>query len=394
MPEPLSVSELTREIKNLLEGHLPYIQVEGEISNYKPHYSGHAYFVLKDDSAQLSAVMWRTSAERSGFNFEDGKQVTCSGRVTLYEKSGRYQLVVDRVESIGKGDLHQQFEALKQKLDAAGYFSATLKKPIPKFPKRIGIVTSPTGAAIQDMLSVAKRRNPSVELILRECKVQGLGAGADVASAIDEFNQFADVDLLIIGRGGGSLEDLWAFNEEVVAEAIYRSTIPIVSAVGHEIDFSISDFVADLRAPTPSAAMELVIADKNELLGHLAYIDERVYRLILNKLRSARDRVQQIKSHYALKSPELILKEKRSDFLQLRMKLDERVTELLKFKHDLLLSKQGLLRALSPESVLGRGFVILKQNGEFIDKAAKLKDKRTEIIFKDGQVIASLKRED
>jgi exodeoxyribonuclease VII large subunit len=394
MPEPLSVSELTREIKNLLEGHLPYIQVEGEISNYKSHYSGHAYFVLKDDSAQLSAVMWRTSAERSGFNFEDGKQVTCSGRVTLYEKSGRYQLVVDRVESIGKGDLHQQFEALKQKLDAAGYFSATQKKPIPKFPKRIGIVTSPTGAAIQDMLSVAMRRNPSVELILRECKVQGLGAGADVASAIDEFNQFADVDLLIIGRGGGSLEDLWAFNEEVVAEAIYRSTIPIVSAVGHEIDFSISDFVADLRAPTPSAAMELVIADKNELLGHLAYIDERVYTLILNKLRSARDRVQQIKSHYALKSPELILKEKRSDFLQLRMKLDERVTELLKFKHDLLLSKQGLLRALSPESVLGRGFVILKQNGEFIDKAAKLKDKRTEIIFKDGQVIASLKRED
>jgi exodeoxyribonuclease VII large subunit len=393
MPKAISVGELTREIKHLLEGNLPYLQVEGEISNYKPHYSGHAYFVLKDETAQLSAVMWRSSVERSAFDFLDGKKVRCSGRISLYEKSGRYQLVVDSVEEAGRGDLHLKFEALKKDLDAKGYFLADLKKPLPKYPRRIGIVTSPTGAALQDMLSVANRRNAATELILREAKVQGIGAAKEIAAGITELNEFAELDLIIVGRGGGSLEDLWAFNEEIVADAIYKSKIPIVSAVGHEIDFSISDFCADLRAPTPSAAMELVIPDRNELLGQLAYMDERIATLTKAKLNTARERLAAYAAHYALKSPELLTKEKRKNLNLLSEKVQEKRMLFLASRQEHLNKLKELLNALSPQQVLERGYAIVKQNDTYIDSKKKLADGLTELLFKDGALSAKIKRE-
>lgn len=393
MSTPISVAELTRELKNLIEGNMPYVHVEGEISNYKPHYSGHAYFVLKDSAAQLSCVMWRSTVERSGFDFSDGKKVRCAGRITLYEKSGRYQLVLDAIEDAGHGDLHAKFEALKKELDSKGYFSADLKKPLPKFPCRVGIVTSPTGAALQDMLSVAKRRHSGVELILREAKVQGSGAANEVAAGIDEFNQFRDVDVIIVGRGGGSLEDLWAFNEEVVAEAIVNSKIPIVSAVGHEIDFSISDFCADLRAPTPSAAMELVVPDRNELLGQLAYMDERIFTLTQQKLTRAKDTLARLSAHYALKSPEVLIREKRKDLDRLSESIQEKRELFLASRQSELAKLKELLHALSPNHVLERGYTIIKQNESYIDSAKTLADGTTELIFKDGALRAEIKKE-
>ena len=240
----LSITEVTRKIKDLIETGLPTVQIEGEISNYRPHFSGHAYFSLKDDFAQISAVMWKSYVAKLGFDLEDGQKVVCTGNITVYEKTGRYQINVSSMEEAGKGDLQKQFEALKKSLYEKGYFDELRKKKLPAYPQRIGIVTSPTGAAIKDIISVAERRNPSVQLVLRPAQVQGNGSAKDIATAINEFNEYGDIDVLIIGRGGGSLEDLWAFNEEIVADAIYHSKISIISAVGHEIDISISDFTS------------------------------------------------------------------------------------------------------------------------------------------------------
>ena len=270
----ITITELTRQIKFSLESSFPRVWVEGEISNFKQHTSGHLYFTLKDEGAQLSALMWRSRVANLTFQPEDGMKVIARGSITVYPPRGNYQLDVDQIQPLGLGELQLAFERLKQKLDAEGLFDAEHKKPIPEFPECIGLVTSETGAALQDIRSVLSRRHPSVEVVLAPVRVQGAGAAEEIADAIKYLNQYGGIDVLIVGRGGGSLEDLWAFNEEVVARAIYASKIPIISAVGHEIDFSIADFVADLRAPTPSAAAELVVRDRTELLediGNLCY---------------------------------------------------------------------------------------------------------------------------
>ena len=263
------VSELTSSIKLILEDSFPNIWVEGEISNLKSPSSGHIYFTLKDDRSELKSVFFKSDNEKIKFDIKDGMHVICSGRISLYEKQGVYQLYVTGLEPKGVGALQLAFEQLKEKLFKEGLFDESRKKPLPMLPDRIGIVTSPTGAAIGDMLKVLKRRFSNVEILINPVKVQGEGAKEEIAGAIRDFNDMNNVDVIIVGRGGGSLEDLWAFNEEVVARAICDSKIPIISAVGHEMDWTISDLAADLRAATPSVAAELVIAKKSELIDAL-----------------------------------------------------------------------------------------------------------------------------
>jgi len=271
-----TVSQLTGEIKTLLEKNFEHIWVEGEISNFRQPTSGHLYFTLKDESSQLRAVMFRMQNRLLKFEPEDGLQVVCYGRLTVYDPRGEYRIVVDHMEPKGLGALQLAFEQLKEKLSREGLFDPARKRPLPTLPQKIGIVTSPTGAAIRDILQIIDRRFANVHILLYPVRVQGPGAGQEIAQAIDELGRWPGLEVMIVGRGGGSLEDLWAFNEEGVARAIHRSPIPVISAVGHEIDFTIADFVADLRAPTPSAAAELVVRNKLELVQNL---ENRVWRL-------------------------------------------------------------------------------------------------------------------
>src|SRR6187200_844007 len=265
----LTVSELTRQIRGALETKFRAVWVQGEISNYKLHPSGHQYFTLKDQRAQISCVIWRDTMVRPRQPLADGAQIQVYGAVTVFEARGQYQLNVQIIQPRGVGLLQAKFEMLKRKLEAEGLFAAERKRPLPKFPRRIGIVTSPSGAAVRDILNVLRRRAPWLQIVINPVRVQGTGAAQEIAVAIRELavpnEMFAPVDLVVITRGGGSIEDLWEFNEQIVARAIFHSAVPIVSAVGHEIDFTISDFVADLRAPTPSAAAELIVPDMIDL---------------------------------------------------------------------------------------------------------------------------------
>ena len=265
----LSVSQLNHEIKTLLESTIPVLWIEGEISNLKLHSSGHIYFSLKDKESQISAVMWRSRSAQLFFTPQDGMKVHAFGKINVFHKRGYYQFDIIKLQPAGIGELQLAYEQLKQRLQEEGIFDEEHKRQIPEFPERIGIVTSPTGAAIQDLLNILNRRFPGLEIVLGPVKVQGEGAAQEIADAVDNFNKFGKADLLIVGRGGGSLEDLWAFNEEIVARSIFRSKIPVISAVGHEVDFTISDFVSDLRAPTPSAAAELAVPDRIDLLNHV-----------------------------------------------------------------------------------------------------------------------------
>ena len=281
----LTVSELTQEIKDILEGRFPDVWVEGEVSNLRIPPSGHIYLTLKDDFSQIRAVLFRMQARTLRFAPEDGLHIICKGRVSLYEKRGEYQLILELIEPKGIGALQLAFLQLKEKLEKEGLFDPAQKKPIPMVPQKIGIVTSPTGAVIQDMLHILKRRFENLQILLFPVRVQGEGASSEIAEAIEYFNKFTEVDVIIVGRGGGSLEDLWSFNEEVVARAIYQSKIPIISAVGHETDYTIADFVADLRAPTPSAAAELVVRDKKEIKNILNYLGGRLESQMLQFLQ-------------------------------------------------------------------------------------------------------------
>jgi len=294
MPAPaqvLSVSELTRHIKALLEGQFPAVWVDGEISNLAVAPSGHVYFTLKDATAQLAAVLFRGAASKIPFKLADGQQVVALGAVSVYDRRGQYQLIVSQLLPKGLGALQLAFEQLKQKLAAEGLFDPARKKPLPVLPARIGLVTSPTGAAIRDFLNILGRRYPDRHVIINPVRVQGAGAAAEIAAAIDEFNALDLVDVIIVTRGGGSLEDLWAFNEEVVARAIARSRIPTISAVGHEIDFTIADFVADFRAPTPSAAAELVVKAKAEFQTELRQFQRRLDKDLQYRLSVAHRRL-------------------------------------------------------------------------------------------------------
>lgn len=272
----LTVSQLTSLIRGVLEENFEHVWVEGEVSNLATPASGHLYFTLKDGAAQIRCVMFRASSRALKFRPRDGMGLIVRGRVTVYDQRGEYQLLVEYLEPRGIGALQLAFMQLKEQLAREGLFADEHKKPIPSLPQKIGVVTSATGAAIHDILTVLNRRFANVEILIRPVKVQGEGAAEEIAAAIDDFNRYGDIDVMIVGRGGGSLEDLWAFNEEMVARAIHRSRIPVISAVGHEVDFTIADFVADLRAPTPSAAAELVVKSKEELAARLEFLRHRL----------------------------------------------------------------------------------------------------------------------
>ncbi|MBD3223549.1 MAG: exodeoxyribonuclease VII large subunit [Caldithrix sp.] len=387
-----SISELTQAIKLLLEESLPMLWIEGEVSNFKPHYSGHYYFTLKDDNAQISAVMWRSRAENVNFEIEDGMQVQAYGRIRVYEKYGRYQIDVQQLQKAGIGRLQAEFERLKQKLDREGLFESQHKQALPNHPQRIGIITSSTGAALRDILNVLKRRAPHVEVIVRSTQVQGTKAAEDIALAIDEFNQFGQVDLLIVGRGGGSLEDLWAFNEEVVARAIYHSKLPVVSAVGHEIDFTIADFVSDLRAPTPSAAAELITPDYREVAVMINTHYKRMKQLMENKMQIMRDKVVALQRSYGLRRPGDVLKQHAYQLDELTDKLKQRYRLIINTHRQYINQLDVRLKSLSPKSVLNRGYTLTYVDGKIMDTIKKAPDKgQLKTEFKDGALISDIK---
>lgn len=305
------VTELTRRIKAVLEDEVGTVWVEGEVSNAKLVGSGHLYFTLKDESAQLTAAYFRFSHSGCRVEVKDGAQLRVLGRITVYEPRGQYQLIVQKVEAAGQGSLQEAFEKLKEKLNREGLFDPARKRPLPRLPRHIGIVTSPTGAAIRDLLQILNRRFPNLHVLVAPVRVQGEGAAADIAAAIDLLNQRTDLEVLIVGRGGGSLEDLWAFNEEVVARAIARSRLPVISAVGHEIDFTISDFVADVRAPTPSAAAELVVRAKRDLETEVDTLRRHLAGALHQHLLALRNRFVRAARSYVFREPQNLLQRHR-----------------------------------------------------------------------------------
>ena len=353
-----TVSELTKYVRVILEDSFPNVWVEGEISNYILHSSGHMYFTIRDADATLKCAMFKRSNEKLKFHPANGMKVICLGSISVYAARGDYQLIVKEVEPKGVGALQLQFEQLKQKLRKEGLFNEARKVKIPFLPTVIGIVTSPTGAAIRDILNVARRRFSNVEIIIYPVRVQGDGAKDEIASAVRDFNKFGGVDVIIVTRGGGSIEDLWAFNEEVVARAIYDSDIPVISAVGHEIDYTISDFTADFRAPTPSAAAELVIPNKDDLVNLLGVNVTRLKNALVGKLEFLAERLAALKDNYILRQPLNIVTQYEQKIDDLRKDMALGIDHIVKMRNERFGTLAGKLSVLNPLSILGRGYSV------------------------------------
>ncbi len=447
MRKVLSVADLTRQIKRLLEKQVGEVWVTGEVTNLRLQSSGHIYFTLKDADAQLNCVLFRGETQVDRSLLQDGRKVTLQGDVTVYEPRGQYQLRVTQVELQGIGALQVAFEKLKQKLKAEGPFAPERKRPLPRYPQRIGLVTSPTGAAIRDVLHVVERRNPALEIILAPCRVQGEGAAEEIAAAIRLLNEFnaaqsgvgnrgLPLDLILVTRGGGSLEDLWAFNEEVVARAVFESVLPVVSAVGHEIDFTISDFVADLRAATPSAAAEIItegvfsssqflseaaqhirllagqqIDDKryeltqtvqrlarvhprrrlNDWLQRLDEAQTSLWRCARQGLRRQRLAWQALGDRLVRVRPALVLRQKREVLDQVERRLHEQARQQLASRKNGFAALEDRLRLLGPEQVLARGYSITMdaQSGKVLREANAVKaGQRLKTRLKRGEVFS------
>ncbi len=355
----LTVTELTKSIKLLLEDNFPKIWVEGEISNYIKHSSGHRYFTLKDDSAQIKCVIWKGMSRYLLFEPENGMKVKACGQVTVYERSGQYQLIVSAMQPVGVGELELAFRQLKAKLEKEGLFDDRHKKPIPEYPEKVGVVTSPTGAAVRDIIKVINRRAPWIEVIIRPSLVQGETASADIAQAVRDFNEYAKVDLLIVGRGGGSLEDLWPFNEEQTARAIFESQIPVISAVGHQIDFTISDFVADLRAPTPSAAAELAVPDGAELRGYFLENYRRLCQTQLENIESYKVNLQNQVSRYGIRKPMEIVNARIQRLDELNQSFQKTAMHMIERHRNNLSMIQTKLTSASPKNIMSRGYAFV-----------------------------------
>ena len=383
-----SVSQITGQIQQTLEKGFSSVWVKGEISNLTRHSSGHWYFSLKDGGAQLGSVMFRRQNEGVRFEPSHGMEITVHGRISVYPPQGRYQLVVDQMLPAGQGDLHLAFENLKKKLHAEGLFDPSRKQRLPSYPARIGIVTSPTGAAIRDMINILSRRFPLAEILLLPVKVQGDGAATEIAAAIDTFNNINECQVLLVGRGGGSLEDLWAFNEEVVARAIARSKIPIVSAVGHETDTTISDFVADHRAPTPSAAAELVVPDQIELLRWFGQVEQSLQSNVRGRIDRYGQRLDAIAGSYALKRPELMIEQyiQRLDQFEDRSlrSTQDKITQLTARLDNLFVS----VEALNPLHILDKGYAVISgPEGAVLRSIDEVSDgTELHMRLKDGEV--------
>ncbi len=369
-----SVSELNTLCRLTLEGIEPDgLWLGGEIRDLKFPASGHLYFAITDDVSKIDAVMWRSSAARLNFAPENGMKVELFGTPTLYDKTGRYQFMARRMLPVGEGARAIAFRQLKEKLEGEGLFSGEHKRPLPKYPFKIGVVTSGSGAAIRDIVNVITRRAPYVSVILRPAKVQGEGAAEEIALGIMELNEFADVDLLIVGRGGGSEEDLWCFNDEALARTIFESELPVISAVGHEIDFTIADFVADLRAPTPSAAAELAVRDMDELVGNLQGYISTARRGLTMRVERENSRLQSIIKRSAWKAPLRILhdyEQRIDDFLS---SADRTMLRQSERKISRLNNLNARLGGLALSASINRGFVVVEKDGRTITKASELK---------------------
>lgn len=431
-PQVFTISELNQSIRSLLEGEFPLMWVRGEISNFKAHSSGHWYFSLKDDKSQINAVMFRGFNSKLRFRPESGMEVIIRGRVTVYEPRGNYQVFCELMDPVGAGALQKAYEQLKAKLEKEGLFDPARKKTLPAFPQHVAIVTSPTGAAIQDMLNVLGRRFKCLNITLIPAVVQGDQAPASIIKGIQMANQLKDVDVLIVGRGGGSIEDLWGFNDEAVARAIAASRLPVISAVGHEVDFTIADFVADLRAPTPSAAAELVVKSTEDLKERLALFSKRLSRCMLQTIDFQRRQVANLKRHLVdprrrlqdliLRADEISQRLEQSAFnliekrrmqvelykrrlinpkdllqrLQLRRKqADEKLQSSLRFYlkelRSRLKTQAAMLDSLSPLRVVDRGFAIVKSGSDLIKSVSQVKLQDQLLIrVKDGEIVAKV----
>ena len=431
-PRVYSVAELTGDIKAILEAAFDSIWVEGEISNLRVAASRHSYFVLKDDKAQIRCVLFKNYRAGLKYNPEEGDQVLLLGRATVYDARGEYQLIVETMEPRGLGALHKAYEQLKEKLAKQGLFDEDKKKPLPEFPWKVGVITSPTGAAVRDILNIIRRRNPKVSVLLNPVRVQGEGSAAEIAQAIRQMNQFNDIDVLIVGRGGGSIEDLWAFNEEEVARAIYDSRIPIVSAVGHEIDFTIADFVADLRAPTPSAAAELTVPVLADTLQDIRSLSKELVVAMQEKIESHSELLRRLIDRRFFREPQLILEpaQQRLDDMNQRLlrglsqwvvvqgqkleggtrqlfhlspkrniqmyaeknqnlkhRLDQLIKSRIRFDGERFEGMIKNLNALSPLSILDRGYSICTKDDKAVKSSAEIKpDDQVKVRLAKGQL--------
>ncbi|HVW36191.1 MAG TPA: exodeoxyribonuclease VII large subunit [Pirellulales bacterium] len=392
----LSVFELTTQIKDLLEGKFQDVWVSGEISNFSRPQSGHCYLTLKDDRAQIRAVLWRTAASRLRFELEDGLEVVCQGSLDVYAPRGSYQLVIRQIEPKGIGALELALRKLKEKLAAEGLFDAARKRPLPRFPRRIAFVTSPTGAAIRDFLEVLRRRWRGADVLVVPVRVQGEGAAQEIAAAIAAVNRYTvPVDCMVVGRGGGSLEDLWAFNEEVVVRAIHASRIPVVSAVGHEIDVTLADLVADVRALTPSEAAELVVPAADEIASALRSHQQRLLGALRRRAILGRARLDQLVAHRMFRKPFELVHDGARRLDELSVRSNRSVRQRLLAARRQLDAAANHLESLSPLGVLGRGYSLTQRlsDGRLIRDAAEL-EIGDEIVtrFARGQAVSRVER--
>ncbi|MDF2955436.1 MAG: Exonuclease VII [Candidatus Alkanophagales archaeon MCA70_species_2] len=394
-----TVGALTKYIKDVLEGDelLNDVYVRGEVSNFRQPTSGHMYFTLKDETAELECVMFRRDNVSLSFIPEDGMKVIARGSIGVYERRGRYELYVRELQKEGLGELYLEFERLKEKLKGEGLFDAARKRPLPRFPKRIGIITSPTGAAIRDMLKIIKKRYPNVHVLISPVKVQGEEASLEIANAIKFMNNVSEtllpIDVLIVGRGGGSIEELWAFNEEIVARAIYESKIPIISAVGHEIDFTIADFTADRRAATPSEAAEIVVPDMRELKKSLETLEIRLRQSISKQLEVCRKRLESVERSAVFRKPTERIDKYRQQVDELKSRLLAILSHHLELKKSMLQGIAGKLDALSPLAVFGRGFsACLRLDGRVVRSIEDVSiGDAVRILLSDGELLSEVR---
>ena len=392
----LSVSQLNRYIKMNFDAdeNLANIFISGEISNFTNHYrTGHLYFTLKDDSAAVRAVMFNSSAKRLKFMPEDGMKVIARGRVSVYEASGQYQLYVDDMQPDGVGALNLAYEQLKEKLQKEGLFSELHKKPLPPYPEKVGVITSPTGAAVRDIINVLGRRFPYAKIVFCPVLVQGEGAHLQLTDAVNLFNSERAADVIIIGRGGGSIEDLWEFNDEGLARAVYNSEIPVISAVGHETDFTICDFVADMRAPTPSAAAELAVPDANELQYALSALKNRMFLNVSSGIADRRSRLEYLTSKGVLKSPDEMLSNRSQRLDTAFSKMLSSYENRIGGKKVEFISAATALSKLDPMSVLMRGFAFVsdKSGKNVYSSQALAKGDKINVRFHDGSAVCEVK---
>ena len=376
-PGALTVTQLNEYVKRMIDTtpQLSSLYVKGEISNFKNHYgTGHYYFTLKDEGSQLRAVMFKSAAAKMKFLPENGMKITAHGRLSAFVRDGTYQLYCDSMEPDGVGALYIAYEQLKKRLEAEGLFDVSKKRPLPKIPMRIGIITSATGAAIRDMINVCGRRFPAAKLVLYPSLVQGPGAPAELIAGMQYFNTMRSVDVIIIGRGGGSIEDLWAFNDERLARTIAASQIPVISAVGHETDFTICDFVADRRAPTPSAAAELAVPDTAELKRKIQNIVSREANVLLTMLKSRRDRLDSLANARAMTNPMNLIDDRRMLLDMLTERMVRAEENSVQIRRSLLARDAGCLDALNPLSVLARGYsAVYKTDGTLVKSIDNVK---------------------